>query len=156
VPAAPTATKAQRPAAKKSSKTSAASTALKKKHAAARRKRLSRAFVASRELRPMAQQLLQNRTPAAYAGVERYALAHAKSDAGSLAWLTIGYARTLDGEYAKAVESLSKARTHAGDLADYVDYLLASSYAQIDRSQDAVTTLKDFSTRYPESLVARD
>lgn len=104
----------------------------------------------------MAQQLLQNRTPAAYAGVERYAVAHSKSDAGSLAWLAIGYARILDGEYSKAVDSLSKARLHAGDLADYVDYLLASSYAEIERSQDAVTTLKEFATRYPDSLFLRD
>ena len=141
------------PAAKKSSKAAASK---KKKHSSLRSKRLTRAFVASRDLRPMAQQLLQNRTPAAYVGVERYALAHSKSDAGSLAWLAIGYARMLDGEYAKAVESLSKARLHAGELADYVDYLLASSYAEIDRSQDAVKTLKDFATRYPDSLLIRD
>ena len=42
----------------------------------ARSRRLQRAFVASSQLRPMAQQLAQNRTPAAYAGVTHYAETH--------------------------------------------------------------------------------
>src|SRR6202789_3101481 len=42
----------------------------------ARSRRLQRAFVASSQLRPMAQQLAQNRTPAAYSGVAHYAETH--------------------------------------------------------------------------------
>ena len=38
-----------------------------------RSRKLQRAFVASSQLRPMAQQLAQDRTPAAYAGVTHYA-----------------------------------------------------------------------------------
>ena len=34
---------------------------------------MNRAFKASADLRPMAQQLLENRTPQAYAGVEAFA-----------------------------------------------------------------------------------
>ena len=49
----------------------------------------AQAFVASTSLRPMAQQLIQDRSPAAYAGVESYARAHAKEDAGALAWLGV-------------------------------------------------------------------
>src|SRR3954451_1805413 len=37
----------------------------------ARAARIKRAFVASSQLRPMAQQLLENRTPQAYAAVEQ-------------------------------------------------------------------------------------
>jgi len=48
------------------------------------------AFVASANLKPMARQLLQDRTPAGYAGVEAYARRHAKEDAGALAWLVLG------------------------------------------------------------------
>src|SRR5579863_4252606 len=57
-----------------------------------RARRTARAFVESSDLRPMAQQLLENRTPAAYAGVERYARGHATQDAGALGWLVVGYA----------------------------------------------------------------
>ena len=62
---------------------------------------MRQAFVASTTLRPMAQQLLQDRTPEAYAGVEAFAKKHANEDAGSLAWLVLGYAHTLDRDLQK-------------------------------------------------------
>ena len=58
-------------------------------------RRIRQAFVASTTLRPMAQQLIQDRTPAAYAGVEAYARAHPKEDAGALAWIAVGYAHVI-------------------------------------------------------------
>jgi len=62
---------------KSSSKRSSASSRSKKKTQSKRKKsvspqrirRIQRAFVASTELKPMARQLLENRSPAAYAGV---------------------------------------------------------------------------------------
>ena len=72
------------------------------------------AFVASTSLKPMARQLLQDRTPAAYAGVEAYARRHTQEDAGALAWLVLGYAHILDKDYAKAVDPLSRAETSGG------------------------------------------
>jgi soluble lytic murein transglycosylase len=63
-------------------------------------RRMRQAFVASASLRPMAQQLLQDRSLPAYAGVQAYARAHAKEDAGALAWLVLGYAHVLDKDYA--------------------------------------------------------
>ena len=83
-------------------------------------RRMREAFVASTSLRPMAQQLTQDRSPAAYAGVEAYARTHAKEDAGALAWLVVGYARVLDHDYAKAIDPLNRAKPRAGDLGDYV------------------------------------
>ena len=65
----------------------------------------------------MAQQLLQDRTPIAYAGVEAYARHHPKEDAGALAWLVIGYAHTLDHDYAKAIDPLNRAKAGASGLA---------------------------------------
>ena len=59
--------------------------------APAKVRRMARAFVASADLKVMARQLVENRTPAAYAGVEDYARRHAASDAGALAWLAVGY-----------------------------------------------------------------
>jgi soluble lytic murein transglycosylase len=75
-----------------------------RKNALAKRKlgHIKRAFVASADLRPMAQQLLENRTPQAYQGVEAYAHKHAKDDAGPLAWVVVGYAHYLDKDYASA------------------------------------------------------
>ncbi|HWJ47545.1 MAG TPA: hypothetical protein VNS62_07825, partial [Candidatus Udaeobacter sp.] len=72
--------------AKKSATSHAAATKTKRKKRpiSPRVRRIRQAFVASTTLRPMAQQLIQDRTPAAYAGVEAYARAHSKEDAGAL------------------------------------------------------------------------
>ncbi len=104
----------------------------------------------------MAQQLLQDRTPAAYAGVEAYARRHTQEDAGALAWLVLGYAHILDKDYAKAVDPLNRAKAQAGDLGDYVSFYLGTSYFQSGKTAEAVTTLADFDKQYPESLLLRD
>ena len=114
------------------------------------------AFVASTTLKPMAQQLLQDRTPAAYAGVEAFARHHSQEDAGALAWLVVGYAHILDKEYAQAVDPLVKAKPLAGDLGDYVNFYLGTAYFQSGKTAEAVTTLNDFEKNYPESLLLRD
>src|SRR4051812_8055623 len=66
-----------------------------RRHPSARLRRMRQAFVASASLKPMAQQLLQDRSVAGYAGVEAYARRHPHEDAGALAWLVLGYARVL-------------------------------------------------------------
>ena len=78
----------------------------------------------------MAQQLIQDRTPAAYTGVESYARAHSKEDAGALAWLVVGYAHVIDRDFAKAIDPLNRAKPLAGDLGDYVAYYLGTWYLQ--------------------------
>jgi soluble lytic murein transglycosylase len=119
-------------------------------------RRMRQAFVASTSLRPMAQQLIQDRSPAAYAGVESYARAHAKEDAGALAWLAVGYAHVIDRDYAKAIDPLNRAKPLAGDLGDYVAYYLGSSYLQTGHVPEALATLVDFETAHPDSLLVRD
>ena len=114
------------------------------------------AFVASGNLKPMARQLLQDRTPSAYAGVEAYARRHGSEDAGALAWLVVGYARVLDHDYAQAIPALSRARPHAGDLGDYVDYYRGEAYAQTGRTPEAIAVLSGFAKKYPESLLVGD
>jgi len=104
----------------------------------------------------MAQQLLQDRTPAAYAAIEAYARRHSKEDAGALAWLVLGYAHVLDHDYAKAVDPLNRAKPLSGDLGDYVDYYLGVSYFQTGRMAEAISSLTDFDQKYPESLLIRD
>jgi soluble lytic murein transglycosylase len=128
----------------------------KSKTVSPRVKRMRQAFMASASLRPMAQQLLQNRTPPAYAGVEAYARAHAKEDAGALAWLVVGYAHVLDHDYFKAVDPLNRAKPHAGDLGDYTAYYLGTAYLQTGRNAEAAAALADFNTNYPDSLLVRD
>ena len=138
-------------------KTTAKSTAAKKrKHPSPRLRRMRQAFVASTTLKPMAQQLIQDRTPAAYAGVQAYAVRHSKEDAGALAWLVIGYARTMDRNYVLAIDPLNRAKPRAGDLGDYVNYYLGTAYYQTGRQAEAVATLSNFEKNYPESLLIRD
>src|SRR5208337_1035852 len=134
----------------------AATTKKRKKVLSPRVRRIHQAFVASTDLRPMAQQLVQDRTPAAYAGVEAYARGHAKEDAGALAWLVVGYAHVLDHDYAKAIDPLNRAKPLAGDLGDYVAYYLGTSYLQTGRQAEALATLANFAATYPDSLLVRD
>ena len=139
-------------------KTTTASTSTKKKHKtiSPRVRRVRRAFVASASLRPMAQQLLQDRTPTAYAGVEAYARHHAKEDAGALAWLVVGYARTLDHDYGKAIDPFNRAKAGASELGDYVAYYLGDAYLKTAHNAEALSTLADFSKNFPDSLLIRD
>lgn len=117
---------------------------------------MHQAFVASSTLKPMAQQLLQNRTPAAYTGVESFARRHSAEDAGALAWLAVGYAHFLDHDFNKAIEPLSRAKPHAGDIGDYVAFYLANCYMQTGRTPEAIAALSTFDKTFPGSLLLRD
>jgi soluble lytic murein transglycosylase-like protein/TolA-binding protein len=128
----------------------------KRKAVSPRVRRVRRAFVASASLRPMAQQLLQDRTPVAYAGVEAYARKYAKEDAGALAWLVVGYAHTLDHDYAKAIVPFSRAKSGASEVGDYIAYYLGDAYQRTGRNAEALATLADFSNNFPDSLLIRD
>ena len=128
----------------------------KRKRSSPRLRRMHQAFVASSSLKPMARQLLQDRTPAAYAGVESYARVHTKEDAGALAFLVVGYAHILDHDYAKAIDPLNRAKPNAGDLGDYVNFYLGSSYLQKGENAEAITVLGEFDKTYPDSLLIRD
>jgi soluble lytic murein transglycosylase len=135
---------------------SAHQTAARQRISSARMKRMTRAFVASATLKSVARQLIEERTPAAYAGVETYARQHAGTDAGGMAWLTIGYAHILDREYAKAIPPLEKARPYAGELADYVRYFEALAYGGSGQSDKVVATLKNFSKDCADSIFLND
>jgi len=151
------ATAKKKPAA--SSKTKAKKSSRKKAHARvspAKLRRLKQAFVASSTLKPMALQLIDLRSKPAYAGVELFARKHPASDAGSLAWLAIGYAHVLDKEYPQAEDALKKAQAHAGELSDYVRYLLAMSYGGQGKAEEVVKTLQTFLKDSPESVFTRD
>jgi soluble lytic murein transglycosylase len=117
---------------------------------------IKRAFVASAELRPMAQQLLENRTPQAYEGVEAYARKHAKDDAGPLAWLVIGYAHYLDKDFVSARSSWDRAKPLEPLLGDYLDYLHAVAYQSENNPKAVLQTLEGFEQKYPDSLQLRD
>jgi soluble lytic murein transglycosylase len=104
----------------------------------------------------MAQQLLQDRTSSAYIGVETYARRHPKEDAGALAWLVVGYARTLDHHYGKAIDPLNRAKAGASELGDYVAYYLGDAYLKTAHTAEALSTLADFSKNFPDSLLLRD
>lgn len=138
------------------SKTHPTSAKRRKRPVSPRIRRMRNAFVASTTLRPMAQQLLEDRSPVAYAGVEAYAHAHAKEDAGALAWLAVGYAHIQDHDYAKAIDPLNRAKPLAGDLGDYVAYHLGTCYLQTGRQAEALAALANFATSYPDSLLVRD
>jgi soluble lytic murein transglycosylase len=137
-------------------KKAASSPAQKNTPAARKLGHIKRAFVASAELRPMAQQLLENRTPQAYEGVEGYARKHANDDAGPLAWLVIGYAHYLDKDYEKARSSWDRAKPLEPLLGDYIAYLQAAAYQGASNQPAVLQTLEGFEQKYPDSLQSHD
>ncbi len=128
----------------------------RKKVTTARAQRMKKTFVASSDLRPMASQLVQYRTPAAYAGVENYARIHAGTEAASLAWFAIGYAHYLDAQYPQAITALTNAQPHIGELKDYTSFFIGNSYVLSNNPQASFTYLRDFGTRFPDSLYEHD
>jgi len=117
----------------------------------ARTARIKLAFVASAELRPMAQQLATLRTPAAYAGVTKYAHQHS-GEAAAAAYLALGHAYLLDRRYADAEASLRQARQAGQELADYADFLGARANHEAGNESAAAALLRGFTERYPDSI----
>jgi soluble lytic murein transglycosylase len=156
-----TSSQTHKTASKKSSKTKASASVRKKKvgsHKVSPEKarRMTRAFVASSDLKPMARQLIEMRTPAAYAGVQSYATRHAGTDPGAMANLALGYAHILDHDYAKAPPNLAKAQQRAGELADYVRYFQALAYQGQSDNEKVIATLRNFEQSFPESVFQRE
>ena len=113
--------------------------------------RLKQAFVASKELAPMAQQLATLRTPEAYAAVTAYAHSHT-GEAATAAYLALGHAYLLDKRYAEAETALAQARRAEGELADYVDFLDAEASHEAGDDAAAEKILHGFTDRYPDSI----
>src|SRR5215472_10791139 len=117
----------------------------------ARTARLRQAFVASTELRPMAQQLETLRTPAAYAGVTGFAHAHT-GDAAAAAYLALGRAYQQDKRYADAVAAYRQARQSSDVVADYADFLGAECEHAQNNDTAAAALLKGFNERHSDSI----
>lgn len=140
---------------KRASRQSATSSKAKSRVTPEQKRKLHRAFVESADLRPMAKQLLEQPTPAAYAGVQRYALKHRADQGGILAHLVLGYAHLQDKDYTKAQTDLKLAAAHGGELSDYADFFLAQCAAATEDQQQVAALLKSFAEKYPDSLLTR-
>ena len=113
--------------------------------------RLTSAFKASEQLRPMAQQLAATRSAAAYSGVEAYARQH-PGEGAAAAYLALGHAAMLDHRYDDAVHSYRQANTSGAALDDYADYLGAQAAVQAGHGDDAYALLDRFVERHSESI----
>ncbi|HEY6272344.1 MAG TPA: transglycosylase SLT domain-containing protein [Terriglobales bacterium] len=125
--------------------------------ASAKLRHIHHAFVASADLKPMARQLLEERTPQAYAGVESYARKHtADPDASALAWLVLGYAHYVDKNYAEARAAWQHSGALEPVLGDYLAWLRASAYQGEGNPAGVLVTLETFEQKYPDSLNLHD
>ena len=113
--------------------------------------RIHQAFVASTELRPMAQQLSTLRTPSAYAGVANYARTHT-GDASAAAYLALGYAYQQDRRYAESSAAFRQANQASDILDDYAIYLGAMSEHAGGNEAAAEALIKGFADKYPDSI----
>ena len=99
----------------------------------------------------MAQQLATMRTPAAYAGVTKYAHQHT-GEAAAAAYLALGHAYLVDKRYADAETNLRQARQAGEELADYADFLGAEASHAAGNEAAAEALLRGFTGRYPDSI----
>jgi soluble lytic murein transglycosylase len=113
--------------------------------------KLTSAFKASEQLRPMAQQLAVTRSAAAYSGVESYARSH-PGEGAAAAYLALGHAYMLDRRYVDAAETFRRANASGTALDDYADYLGAQASIQAGRGADAYALLEHFAERHPDSI----
>ncbi len=119
----------------------------------AQSRKLTSAFVASSQLRSMAQQLNAGRSAAAYSGVLGYANSHT-GEASATAWLAIGHAYMLDKRFGDAYNAFRQAAQRGEALDDYADYLGAQAALQGGRGSDAYALLDGFAKRHPGSIFA--
>lgn len=117
----------------------------------ARSIKLTSAFLASAQLRPMAQQLAATRSAAAYGGVLSYAQSH-PGEGAAAAYLALGHAYMLDHRYADAATNYIQAKRAGEALDDYADYLGAQAAIQAGRGGDAYVLLDNFADHYPDSI----
>jgi soluble lytic murein transglycosylase len=117
--------------------------------------RLTNAFRASEQLRPMAQQLAATRSVAAYNGVESYARQH-PGDGAAAAYLALGHAYMLDRRYGEAANAFRQANASGVVLDDYADYLGAQAALQAGHGSEAYALLDHFAERHPESIFNAD
>jgi soluble lytic murein transglycosylase len=115
--------------------------------------KLTGAFLASAQLRPMAQQLASTRAAAAYSGVLNYAQGH-PGEGAAAAYLALGHAYTLDHRYTDAITEFAQAKRAGEALDDYADYLGAQAAISAGRPEDAYSLLAHFSDHYPDSIFA--
>jgi soluble lytic murein transglycosylase len=99
----------------------------------------------------MAQQLATLRTPAAYAGVSKYAQQHT-GEAAAAAYLALGHAYWLDRRFGEAISDFRLARKSGEELADYADFLAARANHEAGNEEAAEALLNGFSERYPDSI----
>nr|WP_232298684.1 transglycosylase SLT domain-containing protein [Granulicella tundricola] len=115
--------------------------------------KLNSAFVATTQLRPMAQQLASTRSGASYNGVLTYAGGHPGIGAAT-AYLALGHAYALDHKYADAADAYKRVDAAGDALSDYADYLGAQALIQAQRGSEAYGLLDHFGDRHPDSIFA--
>ena len=154
-PAKPSQGSGQKSAASKTTKkpTSTVSSKTPAKAPTKQTLKLTGAFIASAELRPMAQQLAATRSAAAFGGVVNYAKTH-PGEGAAAAYLALGHAYAVDHRYADAIANYRLAATSGDALGDYTDYLTAQAAMQSGQSAQAYPLLSGFAERHPESIFA--
>src|SRR5499427_7188192 len=119
-------------------------------------KKAQSADLPASQLERLTHHLFENPSAASCAALQRFAQAHTGTSTARLAWLALGYQYFTDHDYGRAVSALEKARLAPGPLSDYVQFLLAKSYAGTNNNGSVVETLADFSERYSDSLLSSE
>lgn len=100
----------------------------------------------------MAQQLMQQRTPQAYAGVLHYARSHT-GEAAAAAYMALGQAYVEDSKFKEAASSFQLANHYGQALDDYADYLGAKANFAQQQYAAAEQLLQGFQERHPDSIL---
>ena len=138
-------------AGKRTGRATSRATAAVRAAATERVVRLNSAFVATSQLRPMAQQLASTRSASSFAGVSSYASVHPGVGAAT-AYLALGHAYALDHRYADAIDAYRRSGGTGDALSDYSDFLGAQALIGAGRSSEVLPLLDHFADRHPDSV----
>jgi len=103
------------------------------------------------ELRAVSRPFVESATPPRRRELEQFAARHPAHQAGALAYLALGYSAIEEKRFAEAATYLKSGRAIRSQVADYLDYFLASSLQSTGRHREALEVLDGFEQRYPSS-----
>lgn len=93
------------------------------------------------------------KTPSGWGALRRYAGSSQIHETQGLAWLTLGYHEYAAGKFAPAIEDFRAATATRFTLSDFAAYYGAKAARAAGKPEAGAETLRDFSARYPQSLL---
>jgi soluble lytic murein transglycosylase len=110
--------------------------------------------IPSHEIPKQLKQLAsQAKTPIAWNALRRFAKSAAGPETQGMAWFVLGYHEFAAGKFIPALKDLRAAAETNFSLSEFAQYYEARAARASEQPQAGVSALRDFSSRYPQSIL---